>query len=113
MIQELVPYIDANFRPLPHRDSRGIAGDFMGGYDAIRFGMKYPEVFSAIYALSPCCLMNNPQPRPTNAPPPLPPTDSAYSAVSGHRRRTTRGPVVLQLVLLVRSRGLAGLVKTK
>ncbi len=53
MVQELVPYIDANFRTLPTRDSRGIAGDFMGGYGAIRFGMKYPQVFSTVYALHP------------------------------------------------------------
>ena len=37
MIQELVPYIDADFKTLPNRDSRGIAGDFMGGHGAIRF----------------------------------------------------------------------------
>jgi len=53
MIQELVPYIDANFRTLPNRNSRGIAGDFMGGYGAIRFGMKYPDVFGSVYALHP------------------------------------------------------------
>lgn len=53
MVQELVPYIDANFRTIPKRDSRGIAGDFMGGYGAIRFGMKYPQVFGAVYALHP------------------------------------------------------------
>jgi hypothetical protein len=53
MIQELVPYIDANFRTLRHRDSRGIAGDFMGGYGAIRFGMKHPDVFGSVYALHP------------------------------------------------------------
>ncbi len=53
MIQELVPYLDANFRTLPNRDSRGIAGDFMGGYGAIRFGMKHPDVFGSVYALHP------------------------------------------------------------
>jgi Putative esterase len=53
MIQELVPYIDANFRTLPQRDSRGIAGDFMGGYGAIRFGMRHPDVFGSVYALHP------------------------------------------------------------
>lgn len=53
MIGELVPYIDANFRTLPSRDSRGIAGDFMGGYGAIRFGMTHPEVFGAVYAMHP------------------------------------------------------------
>lgn len=53
VVQELVPYVDANFRTLATRDSRGIAGDFMGGYGAIRFGMKHPEVFGAVYALHP------------------------------------------------------------
>ena len=53
MVRELVPYVDANFRTLANRDSRGIAGDFMGGYGAIRFGMMHPEVFGTVYALHP------------------------------------------------------------
>jgi len=53
MVRELVPYVDANFRTLASRDSRGIAGDFMGGYGAIRFGMTHPEVFGTVYALHP------------------------------------------------------------
>ena len=53
MIGELVPYIDANFKTLPQRDSRGIAGAYMGGYGAIRFGMRHPEVFGSVYALNP------------------------------------------------------------
>ena len=53
MVREVVPYVDANFRTLPGRDSRGIAGDFMGGYGAIRFGMTHPEIFGAVYALHP------------------------------------------------------------
>ncbi|HEY6329334.1 MAG TPA: alpha/beta hydrolase-fold protein [Blastocatellia bacterium] len=53
MVQELVPYIDASFRTLPNRESRGIAGVFMGGYGAIRFGMKYPRVFGSVYAMHP------------------------------------------------------------
>jgi hypothetical protein len=53
VIRELVPYVDANFRTLPRRDSRGIAGDFMGGYGALRLGMIHPDVFGAVYALHP------------------------------------------------------------
>jgi len=53
MVRELVTYVDANFRTLASRDSRGIAGDFMGGYGAIRFGMTHPEVFGTVYALHP------------------------------------------------------------
>lgn len=53
VVQELVPYIDANFRTRPTRDSRGIAGHFMGGYGAIRMGMKYSNIFGCVYALHP------------------------------------------------------------
>jgi hypothetical protein len=45
--------VDKSFRTLPSRDSRGIAGDFMGGYGALRFGMTHPEVFGSVYALHP------------------------------------------------------------
>ena len=53
MVQELVPYIDANFKTIPTRDSRGIAGIFIGGYGAIRFGMRHPDVFGSVYAMHP------------------------------------------------------------
>jgi S-formylglutathione hydrolase FrmB len=36
----MVPHLEANFKTLPNRNSRGIAGIFMGGYGAIRFGMR-------------------------------------------------------------------------
>jgi enterochelin esterase-like enzyme len=60
--QELVAYIDAHYRTLATRESRGLMGHSMGGYGTWRLGMKYPEVYSSIYAMSSCCLMNNPQP---------------------------------------------------
>jgi pimeloyl-ACP methyl ester carboxylesterase len=53
IIQELVPYIDANFRTIPNRDSRGIAGVFIGGYGAIRLAMRHPDVFGSVYAMHP------------------------------------------------------------
>jgi len=53
VVGELVPYIDANFKTLAFRDSRGIAGVFMGGYGAIRFGMRHPDVFGSVYAMHP------------------------------------------------------------
>ena len=34
----------------------------MGGYGVWRLAMKYPDVYSAVYGLSACCLMNNPRP---------------------------------------------------
>jgi hypothetical protein len=53
VVQELVPFVDANFKTLPSRDSRGIAGDFMGAYGAIRFSMRHPEIFGSVYGLHP------------------------------------------------------------
>lgn len=49
-------YVDANYRTLPKKESRGLAGHSMGGYGTLRLGMKFPDVFSSIYALSPCCM---------------------------------------------------------
>ncbi len=54
--RELVAYIDAHYRTLGRRESRGLSGHSMGGYGTIRIGMKHPEVFSSIYILSPCCM---------------------------------------------------------
>ncbi len=54
--KELVGYIDANYRTLAQPESRGLAGHSMGGYGTMRLGMKSVDVFSSIYALSPCCM---------------------------------------------------------
>ena len=53
---DLVAYMDKNYRTIPSRDARGLGGHSMGGYGTMRIGMKRPDVFSAIYALSSCCL---------------------------------------------------------
>ncbi len=57
--RDLVHYVDAHYRTLPHRASRGLAGHSMGGYGTLRLAMRYPGVFSSIYAMSPCCLSAN------------------------------------------------------
>lgn len=57
---DLVSYIDSHYRTIASADSRGLAGHSMGGYGVVRLAMKYPHVFSSIYAMSSCCLMNNP-----------------------------------------------------
>lgn len=57
---DLVAYMDSHYRTIANRDSRGLAGHSMGGYGTLRLAMKYPAVFSSIYAMSSCCLMNNP-----------------------------------------------------
>jgi S-formylglutathione hydrolase FrmB len=53
---DVVAHIDAHYRTIPNRKSRGLVGHSMGGYGASRIGMKHPDVFGAIYIMSPCCL---------------------------------------------------------
>src|SRR5262245_18495059 len=53
---DVVSYIDAHYRRLANRSSRGLAGHSMGGYGATRIGMKHSDVFGSVYIMSPCCL---------------------------------------------------------
>ena len=55
---ELVNYIDSHYRTIADRGSRGLAGHSMGGYGTLRIGMKHPEVFSSLYAMSACCMLD-------------------------------------------------------
>lgn len=48
LIDELVPFVDANFRTFPHAQQRAVMGKSSGGYGAIIHGMKHPDVFSAV-----------------------------------------------------------------
>lgn len=62
--RDLVAYVDAHYRTIPDRSSRGLVGHSMGGYGASRIGMKYPEVFGSLYIMSPCCMSARPAPDP-------------------------------------------------
>ena len=53
---DLVAWVDGNYRTIATRASRGLAGHSMGGYGTARIAMKRPEVFSSIYMMSACCL---------------------------------------------------------
>jgi enterochelin esterase-like enzyme len=54
--RDVVAYMDAHYRTIPNRTSRGLVGHSMGGYGASRIGMKHPDVFGALYIMSPCCM---------------------------------------------------------
>ena len=54
--KDVVAYIDAHYRTIPNRASRGLVGHSMGGYGAARIGMKHADVFGSLYIMSPCCL---------------------------------------------------------
>jgi enterochelin esterase-like enzyme len=53
---DLVTYVDAHYRTIANRLSRGLVGHSMGGYGATRIGMRHSDVFGSLYIMSPCCL---------------------------------------------------------
>jgi S-formylglutathione hydrolase FrmB len=72
---DLVVYMDAHYRTIPNRTSRGLVGHSMGGYGASRIGMKHADIFGSLYIMSPCCL------EPRRAGPANPETEKALEAV--------------------------------
>jgi S-formylglutathione hydrolase FrmB len=48
LVQEVVDFVDARYRTLPHRDHRGVAGKSSGGYGAMVTAMLAPERFGGL-----------------------------------------------------------------
>jgi len=53
IVKDLVGYVDSHFRTLPQAESRGITGHSMGGFGALNIAMHNPDVFGAVYSMSP------------------------------------------------------------
>jgi S-formylglutathione hydrolase len=53
VVKEVVGYVDSNYRTIPNAESRGISGHSMGGYGSLNIAMLHPDVFGAIYSISP------------------------------------------------------------
>ena len=51
-INELIPDVDARFRTIKDRRARGVAGLSMGGFGALKYGLKHPEQFAFAASLS-------------------------------------------------------------
>jgi S-formylglutathione hydrolase FrmB len=52
VIEELIPEVEKRFRTIADNNHRFIAGLSMGGYGAIKFGLKYPDKFSLVGSFS-------------------------------------------------------------
>lgn len=46
IVRELIPEIDKRYRTRADRGSRVIAGLSMGGFGALKYGLKYPDMFA-------------------------------------------------------------------
>ena len=53
IVKDVVGYVDSHFRTLAQVESRGIMGHSMGGFGALNIAMLHPDVFSAVYSMSP------------------------------------------------------------
>ncbi len=53
VVHDVVSYIDSHYRTLPTAASRGITGHSMGGFGALNLAMLHPDVFGAVYSMSP------------------------------------------------------------
>lgn len=51
--QDVVSYVDENFRTIASSDARGISGFSMGGSGAVNISLKHPDLFSYVFAMSP------------------------------------------------------------
>jgi enterochelin esterase-like enzyme len=49
---EVIPFIDAQYRTLPKPEKRALAGLSMGAFQALWFGLDHPELFRALAVLS-------------------------------------------------------------
>ena len=52
IVQELIPDVDKRLRTIAERRGRAIAGFSMGGYGALKFGFKHPELFAFVASIS-------------------------------------------------------------
>lgn len=64
-IRDLLPEIEAHRGGLAERQGRLIAGVSMGGYGALRFVLRYPQLFAAAALMSPA--IYDPAPPPNSA----------------------------------------------
>ncbi len=62
MLDGLVPYIDANYPTQDDPGSRALLGISRGGVWALEIGLRNPQVFDTVGALSPALIVNHPRP---------------------------------------------------
>jgi len=51
-IGQLLPWVDSHYRTTPARDARAVAGLSMGGFGALSYAARHPDVFSFVQSYS-------------------------------------------------------------
>lgn len=58
--QQVIPFVDRNFRTKASKQHRGIAGLSMGGYGAMHYATKRPDLFSHVSSYSGGVILKDP-----------------------------------------------------
>jgi S-formylglutathione hydrolase FrmB len=58
-IGQLLPWVDANYRTRPRRGGRAVAGLSMGGFSAMSYAVRHPDLFAAAASYSGAVDSNN------------------------------------------------------
>ena len=53
VFDDLIKHVEATYRVIPERRARALGGVSMGGYGALKIGMKHPELFATVAGVSP------------------------------------------------------------
>jgi|GEM_PF-1526308 len=53
LVDRVVPAVDSRFRTVASGRMRGLVGQSTGGFNAMSYGLRYPDVFSAVGASAP------------------------------------------------------------
>jgi len=61
-VGELIPWVDSHLKTIPERRGRAIAGLSMGGFGAMTYAARHPDLFAAAAAFSGAVDLNDPQP---------------------------------------------------
>ncbi len=59
LINDLIPYVDANYRTLADRDHRALGGLSRGGGWTVKLGFEHPQLFGVLGLHSPAIFIDN------------------------------------------------------
>lgn len=53
ILEDLIPFIDSEYRTIPEPDSRGLGGSSLGGLVTLYIALRHPETFGKLIVMSP------------------------------------------------------------
>jgi pimeloyl-ACP methyl ester carboxylesterase len=59
IVRDVVEFLDSHYRTIRSAEGRALAGHGMGGTGALELGMKHPDVFTCVFAMSPALFDQN------------------------------------------------------